>query len=212
MSQSISYGSLDQLLEQELAQLEGAFCFAAGTRIATPAGPVAVETLRPGDTVASVLRGTAQVVWTGHRRVACRRRAAGRADALPVRVRAGAFADAVPARDLVLSPDHAVYAEGVLIPVRYLINGETIAPLDVDIVTYWHVELDRHDVLLAEDLPAESFLAIDRHAGFPQSAGRGGALAAAYAVRAWEAEGCAELMVTGPRVDRVRTRLAARAV
>jgi len=207
---STGYGSIDQQLENELNQLKSTFCFAAGTRIATPTGPVAVEALRPGDPVVSVLRGTGLVVWTGHQRVMCRRRAAGRADPRPIRVRTGAFADAVPARDLVLSPDHAVYAEGVLIPVRYLVNDQSIAPLEVDLVTYWHVELDRHDVLLAEDLPAESFLAIDQRGGFTTAGG--GAAAAGYAVRQWEAAGCAELVVTGPLLDRVRARLAARAV
>ena len=47
---------------------------------------------------------------------------------------------------------------GVLVPIMYLINGTTIARVPVDTITYWHVELATHDILLAEGLPAESYL------------------------------------------------------
>jgi hypothetical protein len=70
----------------------------------------------------------------------------------------GAFGPDLPRRDLFLSPDHAVYLRGVLVPIRLLINGRTIAQVPVDKVTWYHVELSRHDVLLAEGLPAESYL------------------------------------------------------
>ena len=73
-------------------------------------------------------------------------------------MRAGAFSEGAPRRDLLLSPDHAVYIDDVLIPIRYLVNGVSIVQQTVDAVTYWHVELPEHDVLLAEGLPAESFL------------------------------------------------------
>ena len=76
----------------------------------------------------------------------------------PIRIQAGAFAPNTPRRDLLLSPDHAVYVDGRLIPVRYLVNGASIAQVETDSVTYWHVELDRHDVILAEGLAAESYL------------------------------------------------------
>ena len=61
-------------------------------------------------------------------------------------------------RDLFLSPDHAVYVNDVLIPIRHLINGSTIAQVPMDRVTYYHLELAQHDVVLAQGLPAESFL------------------------------------------------------
>ena len=73
-----------------------------------------------------------------------------------MRVAAGAFGPGRPHSDLWLSPDHAVYVEEVLIPVRYLVNGTTITQVPVERVTYHHLELAEHNVLLAEGLPAES--------------------------------------------------------
>jgi hypothetical protein len=57
-----------------------------------------------------------------------------------------------------LSPDHALFVDGLLIPVRYLCNGATIRQDARSEVTYFHVELDRHDILRAEGLPVESYL------------------------------------------------------
>ena len=182
-------------------------CFASGTRIATSDGPVAVERLTVGDRVRAWFAEEASVVWIGHRRVDCARHPNPRA-VWPVRVRAGAFGDGLPEGHLMLSPDHAVFADGVLIPVRYLMDGDAIAQLPVPEVEYWHVELAHHDVLFAEGLPAESFLAAgNRHAfanGGPKID-----LHPDFAPRAWEAEGCAPLMVTGPLVAAVRARVAA---
>ena len=132
-------------------------CFAAGTRIATPDGEVAVEALRPGDHVRLASGGVADVRWVGHRRVWCDRHPRPHG-VFPVRIRAGAFAPGQPARDLLLSPDHAVFADGVLIPVRCLLNGTTISQEPAPEITYHHVELEQHGVLLADELPAESFL------------------------------------------------------
>jgi hypothetical protein len=46
----------------------------------------------------------------------------------------------------------------VLIPIRCPINGGTITQMPVDRVSHYHIELPQHDVMLAQDLPAESFL------------------------------------------------------
>ena len=132
-------------------------CYAAGTRILTPAGEVAVEALREGQLVVTASGGFVPVRWLGHRHVDFVRHERPQ-DAYPVRVRADAFGPNLPHRDLLLSPDHAVFVDGVLIPVRYLINDATIAQEPMDAVTYWHVELPEHGVLLAEGMPAESYL------------------------------------------------------
>ena len=77
----------------------------------------------------------------------------------PIRIERDAFADNVPHRDLLLSPDHAVFVDGMLICVRQLVNGSTIRQeRGWTAVDYYHVELDQHAILLAEGLPAESYL------------------------------------------------------
>jgi hypothetical protein len=78
---------------------------------------------------------------------------------LPVCFKRGALADAMPHTDLWVSPGHAMYIDGQLVPAWRLINGVTVVqPAAVDEVTYIHIELARHDVLLANGAPAESFL------------------------------------------------------
>jgi T5SS/PEP-CTERM-associated repeat protein len=132
-------------------------CFRAGTAIATPDGEVPVESLRVGDLVQARRVGVARIAWVGHRRVDCRQHPRPW-DVWPIRVQAGAFAPRRPRRDLFLSPDHAVLVAGLLIPIRYLVNGRSIAQQQVESVLYYHVELAAHDVVLAEGLPCETYL------------------------------------------------------
>jgi Hint domain len=101
--------------------------------------------------------GWAPVIWGGRREVDCSGHPQPR-KVWPVRVSAGASGPGRPHRDLFPSPDHAVYVEKALILVKYLINGETIVQLPVERVTYHRLELVEHNVLLAQGLPAESFL------------------------------------------------------
>ncbi len=133
-------------------------CFVAGTRIDTPEGPVAVEDLAAGQLVLTASGETVPVKWIGWRALDLTRHPDPRL-ARPIRVRAGAFADGMPVRDLLLSPDHALYTDGVLVPARLLVNHATIVEeTTCQAVTYFHVELDVHDILLAEGMPAESYL------------------------------------------------------
>ncbi len=135
----------------------------------------------------------------------------------PVRVLAGAFGPGLPVRDLVLSPDHAIYCDtdaasdgrqiGVLIPVKYLINGTTVRQEEVDRIDYYHVEMPHHDVLLAEGLTTESYLETAERRSFDVE-GQVVQLHPDFWSRAWEAKGCAELVVTGERLDAVARRLA----
>ncbi len=178
-------------------------CFAAGTRIATERADIAVEALRGGDRVRTLLRGKAQpVVWIGHRHIDCTRHAQPHR-VWPVRISAGAFGPGQPCRDLWLSPDHAVFVIDALIPVKQLINGTTIVQVPVDAVSYYHVELHGHDVLLAEGLPAESYLDTGDRSNFANG-GEPVLLHPDFASRVWEAGGCAPLIVAGPKLDAAR--------
>ncbi len=133
-------------------------CFAAGTRLDTPDGPVVVEALRAGDRVLTANGPPRPIRWIGWRRLDLRRHP-DPAAVRPVRILANALAPGEPRRDVLMSPDHALLIDGGLIPVRLLINGGTIRQEDgCRSVTYFHIELDSHDVLLAEGLATESYL------------------------------------------------------
>lgn len=136
-------------------------CLLAGTRVLTPNGEVPVEALKIGDLVVT-RDGTAKDIrWVG--RVVFERDGAEPwpEPTRPVRIAKDAIGVGVPHRDLFLSRGHLLYLNGVLIPAGDLVNGRTItvAHPDTDRLEYFHIELDRHDVLLAEGLPCESLLA-----------------------------------------------------
>ncbi|MDE2333330.1 MAG: Hint domain-containing protein [Rhodospirillales bacterium] len=170
-------------------------CLAAGSRIATARGPVAIEALAVGERVVTASGRLAPVLWLGRRALDLARHARPEA-VLPVRIRAGAFAPGVPERDLLLSPDHAVLLGGALVPVRHLVNGVSIARERCASVVYWHLELDRHDVVLAEGLACETYLDTGNRAAFagepvlalhPEGAAR-------HARAVWAARGCAAIL------------------
>ena len=177
-------------------------CFASGTRIATRRGMVKVEDLAVGDEAAVLGGGFRPVVWLGRRRVHCAR-APSPETVEPVRVRAFAFGDA-PVRDLILSPDHAVWIDNALVPVHLLIDGERIVQEPWETVSYHHVELDRHDVLLAEGLTVESYLDTGNRSRFAN---------ARLVTLHWESAGpaqagpCAPMVLHGARLDAIRRRL-----
>ncbi len=184
-------------------------CFVTGTRITTDRGEIAVEDLREGDKVWTVLgKSWAPIVWLGRRSVDCARHPRPE-QAWPVRVSANAFGPGLPRRDLYLSPDHAVYIDGVLIPVKHLIDGRTIAQVRRAAVTYHHVELAEHDVILSEGLPSESYLETGARAKFPGY--RVTALHPDFSppvnAHAWEVSGCAPLVLTGVFVEAARAKL-----
>ena len=182
-------------------------CFAEGTRIETVDGLVAVEDLAVGDEVRTLLGGQGRIVWVGSRAVNCR--AHPRPETVwPVRIAAGAFAENVPVRDLFVSPDHAIYVDGVLIPAKLLINGISIEQVPRDRITYHHIELPQHDVLLAEGLSAESYLETGERSNF-DNGGQQVTLHPNFSVRVWETMGCAPLIVTGPLLDTIRQRVNA---
>jgi hypothetical protein len=187
-------------------------CFAAGTLILTADGEVAVEALKEGDEVVTVTDGKRRlmpITWIGHRAIDISRHPAPE-KVRPVRVQRGAFAPNMPARDLLLSPDHAIFAEGVLVPVKYLVNGTTIRVEEAaKTVLYFHVELERHEVLLSDGLPTESYLDSGGRAMF-ENGGSAVVLHADFSHIAWDVLGCAPLKVTGPEVARIQKRLAAR--
>ena len=149
--------------------------------------------------------------WIGPRRVETARHPDPSA-VWPVRVRAHAIAENVPAHDLFLSPEHAVFLNGVLVPVRHLINGTTIAQLPRAVVVYYHIELPNHDLVLAENMACETYLDTGNRDDFDNA----GPVVAAHprfatANDIWQARACAPQCRDGTRLDAIRTQLDRRA-
>jgi hypothetical protein len=174
-----------------------------------------VEDLAIGDLVYTHFAGLMPIKWIGYRRIDCRGHPKPR-KVWPVRVRIGAFGEGMPHRDLWLSPDHAVLVDEVLIPIKRLTNGTSIEQVPMDEVTYYHIELQNHDLLLAEGLLAESYLDTGDHFNF-ENGGGPVALHPEFSARRWdnagiwEALACARLILTGPELDAARQLVNSRA-
>ncbi|MFE1599386.1 Hint domain-containing protein [Methylobacterium sp. ID0610] len=184
-------------------------CFVTGTRIRVARNrgeaEVPVEELRVGDGVVTASGEHRPVRWIGHRTVACTT-SADPNDAWPVRIKAGAIATGVPARDLLVSPDHCLLFDDVLIPAKHLVNAATIVRQPVESVGYWHIELDSHEALLAEGTPAESYRDCGMHAFFEGGQGWGTRPADAATPPL-----LAPHALSGPRLHAVKAWLIARA-
>ena len=184
-------------------------CFAAGTSILMEDGPRPIEALRPGDRVVTENGVPGTIEWVGRRDVDCARHPAPE-KYRPFRIAAHAFGPGRPSADLLLSPDHSIFVNDVLIPVKYLENGTTVRQLPVSAVTYHHIELRDHAIVLAEGLTVETLLPGSDKTGFGQGS-RVTALHPEFAVRTWETAGAARLVVTGPELEAVRRLLTPRA-
>lgn len=136
---------------------ESALCQLAGTLIATPAGERPIETFRIGDEVITKFNGVQRIKWIGEQHYDGRFIARHK-DKIPVKIAAGACGHNLPQRDLYLSPGHSVLLGDVLILAQDLVNGVTITqgPPPAH-VSYYNVELEAHDCVLAEGLWSETY-------------------------------------------------------
>lgn len=147
-------------------------CFMRGTNILTAHGEMPVETLTIADDVLTA-RGPVPIKAVQRQVVA--RDAFGKwhPAALPVCVRRLAIDGLSPHRDLYLSQEHALYLDGVLIPVKYLVNGVSVIlsdPGETEMIEYFRIELHTHEIVFAEGAAAESFISLARPADVQISA------------------------------------------
>ena len=141
-------------------------CYCRGTRIATATGEIPVEALSIGDEIMTASGVARPIKWIGKRSYGGRF-ILGRKDILPICITAGSLGEGLPRRDLWISPHHAMYLDGLLIEAKDLINGTSIIQAEeVECVEYFHIELDSHDVILAEGAPSETFLDDDSRGMF----------------------------------------------
>jgi Hint domain len=158
--------ALAQALVPSLSKKKGISCFLAGTQIKTSEGEIKIEELRIGDNVLTASGETKAIKFIGRRTVS-RERTGPWSGEGPVKISRFAIDGKTPHSDLYVSPWHAIYIDNILIPAKYLVNGVTIvadAKPEALSLTYFHIELDTHEAILAEVLAVESFLRDDPHA------------------------------------------------
>ena len=146
---------------------EVVICFTPGTTIATRRGEIPVQQIKVGDLVVTRDNGMQPVRWVGRRNL-------GRDNLLrtpgfnPVRIKAGAFGEGVPQRDMMVSPNHRMLVASetaevmfsereVLVAAKHLVGLDGIETITPDRVSYIHMLFDNHEVVFADGTWAESF-------------------------------------------------------
>jgi len=137
-------------------------CFAAGTEISTPDGGQTGETLCIGDLINTADGRRVPVKWIGRQSLSAL--FGGAALVEPVQISAGALGNGLPQTDLVVTADHGMVIDGLVVNASALINGSTIrfvphADLPAQLVVY-HIETEGHEVILANGAPSETYLDI----------------------------------------------------
>ena len=132
-------------------------CFTPDTLISTPTGSTPVQDLQIGDLILNHLGQAVPVKWIGRQQI----HPAFAGESLPICIKQGALGNDLPARDLYVSPGHALYIDNcLLIDAKALVNGTTITQVtqwEGD-VQYLHIETEHHEIILAEGTPAETFM------------------------------------------------------
>lgn len=146
-------------------------CFTTGTGIATARGVVLVEDLVRGDMIVTRDNGLQELRWVGQKPISHQALAAN-PELAPIRIKAGAFGDGLPAQDIVVSPNHRMLIAGpglarsfaeteMLVAAKYLLDRDGVDQVATAQVTYHHFMFDRHEVVLANGAWTESFQPAD---------------------------------------------------
>lgn len=142
-------------------------CFCDGTYLATPKGEKLIEQLRIGDVVLTADRGGQPITWI-FTKTWTRAEVAAAPNLAAVLIRKDALGAGLPSRDLRLSQQHRVLVQGaiaqrmfgtdqVLVPAKALL---CLPGVELDVpgqdITYYHIMLERHEVVFSSGLQTES--------------------------------------------------------
>jgi hypothetical protein len=142
-------------------------CFVKGTRILTIDGYIPIEKLKlnasliskgrivngnfradPNGCVVKKLKGIGNFKVDGNKKKNA-----------PICIKKNAFFHNYPSRDLYVSADHGIIVGTKNVQAKDLVNDDTIYRCsEFGEVEYFHVELDHHSAIIAENMPTESYL------------------------------------------------------
>ncbi|WP_080504714.1 Hint domain-containing protein [Gluconobacter oxydans] len=189
-------------------------CFLSGSMIRTSKGDVAVEDIQIGDQVVTfdwrnnqdVIR---PVIWTGKGHCKVRFDLPDDEAGWPVRVIKNAISDGVPYKDMLITAEHCLFFEGKFVPVRMLVNGQSIF-YDKSITSYdyYHVETEQHSVITADGMLTESYLDTGNRRSFRQE---GKVVSFGGTPQSWEEDGGAPLSVSRDIVEPLFRQIEVRA-
>ena len=161
------FGPVDYVRDQVITITIEGVCFTADTLIDTEHGAQRIQDLAVDDYVLTADHGAQQIRWI-ESSVLSPERLRDNPAMRPVRIRAGSLGPDTPSRDLLVSQQHRILVRGpkvellfgtseALVAAKHLCTwpGITIEPADAP-VEYFHILLDRHEILTAEGAPAES--------------------------------------------------------
>lgn len=142
-------------------------CFAAGTMVQTDTDDRPIEGLNVGDLVMTLDHGLQPIRWIGTRRLNATELDEN-PHLRPIRINAGVFAEGVPSRDLIVSPQHRIFVRSkiamrmfdeteVLVHAKHLLDLPGVAVADdLSEVTYVHVMCEDHEIIVADGAFAET--------------------------------------------------------
>ena len=143
-------------------------CFFKGTAIRTTEGDRKIEDLTPGDLLPTIFGGTRPIQWIGrYRHRKSNPDKPWVRNVMPIRITRSALGPNVPHADLYISEAHALLIDGVLVAAGNLVNDTTITRYDareLDELEFFHIKLERHNVIYAEGAATETLLEVDEDA------------------------------------------------
>jgi hypothetical protein len=140
-------------------------CYAKGSKILTPNGNIPIEDLKAGDNVISrgQIKGVTcnvrdpavkPILWISKFTLANLSNLSR-----PICIQKNALGENTPFEDLYVSPDHRILLGNLAVTAKELVNGKTIVQtFDQNTVTYYHLELDHHSVVIANGVLAETYV------------------------------------------------------
>lgn len=147
-------------------------CFLSGSQIQTPSGKTLVEDLAIGDEIVAYVDDTEvirRVIWVGQAHCTVRPYLPIDQAGYPVRILKNAISDGVPFKDMLITAEHCLLFNGKFVPARMLVNGRSIF-FDKSITSYnyYHVETEKHSIIIADGMLTESYLDTGNRRTFTQ--------------------------------------------